>query len=217
MLPIFDYNPPDVPLNIVYEDAAIIVANKPAGLLSVPGKNIGREDCLTARLQAQFWDALLVHRLDCDTSGLIIYARTKQAQGFLGQEFEKRRAEKTYIARVWGVPAHSSGQIDLPIGADWENRPRQMIDLVNGKPSQTGWQVLSDDGQTARVQLAPKTGRSHQLRVHMQALGHPILGDPIYASGPALGFDRLMLHAQNLSLHHPTTGEWISFHAPTPF
>lgn len=217
MLPIFDYNPPDVPLDIVYQDAAIIVANKPSGLLSVPGKNIGREDCLTARLQAEYWDALLVHRLDCDTSGLIIYGRTKQAQGFLGQEFEKRRAAKTYIARVWGVPTLREGQIDLPIGADWENRPRQMIDLENGRPSQTGWRVLSDDGQTARMELHPKTGRSHQLRVHMQALGHPILGDPIYASGAALDFPRLMLHAQELSLHHPTSGEWVTFTAPTPF
>lgn len=217
MLPKFDYNPPDVPLDIVYEDAQIIVANKPAGLLSVPGKNEGREDCLTARLQAKFWDALLVHRLDCDTSGLIIYARTKQAQGFLGQEFEKRRAEKTYIARVWGVPASPSGLIDLPIGPVWEDRPRQQVDLEHGRASQTGWQVLQTDANTARMQLHPKTGRSHQLRVHMLALGHPILGDPIYATGPARDFPRLMLHAQELALHHPATGEWVCFSAPAPF
>jgi len=217
MLPQFEYNPPDVPLDIVFQDAAIIVANKPAGLLSVPGKNAGREDCLTARLQAQFWDALLVHRLDCDTSGLIIYARTKQAQGFLGQEFEKRRAEKTYIARVWGVPVPREGVMDLPIGPDWHDRPRQMIDAENGRPAQTFWRVLGDDGHTARMELHPKTGRSHQLRVHMQALGHPILGDPIYASGPALAFPRLMLHAEALALHHPSTGEWVAFTAPAPF
>jgi tRNA pseudouridine32 synthase / 23S rRNA pseudouridine746 synthase len=217
MLPQFDYNPPDVPLDIVYQDSQIIVANKPAGLLSVPGKNAGREDCLTSRLQAQFWDALLVHRLDCDTSGVIIYARTKQAQGFLGQEFEKRRAEKTYIARIWGRPDADSGLIDLPIGPDWHDRPRQMIDHENGRDSQTAWQVLSSDGPTCRVQLHPKTGRSHQLRVHMQALGHPILGDPIYSSGPARDFSRLMLHAQTLCLHHPHTGERVSFTAAAPF
>jgi tRNA pseudouridine32 synthase/23S rRNA pseudouridine746 synthase len=217
MLPEFTYAPPDVPLDIIYEDAAIIVANKPAGLLSVPGKNAGREDCLTARLMARYWDALLVHRLDCDTSGVIIYARTKQAQGFLGQEFERRRAQKTYIARIWGVPDAREGLIDLPIGPDWADRPRQMIDPENGRPSQTGWQVLADDGQTARVKLHPKTGRSHQLRVHMQALGHPILGDPIYAIGPSLGYARLMLHAQDLALHHPVTGEWVQFSAPVPF
>jgi tRNA pseudouridine32 synthase/23S rRNA pseudouridine746 synthase len=217
MLPQFDYNPPDVPLDIVYQDTQIIVANKPAGLLSVPGKNVGREDCLTARLQAQFWDALLVHRLDCDTSGIIIFARTKQAQGFLGQEFEKRRAEKTYIARVWGVPEASEGMIDLPLGPDWNDRPRQMVDPENGRASQTGWQVLSRDGHTSRVQLHPKTGRSHQLRVHMQALGHPILGDPIYASGPARDFPRLMLHAQTLCLHHPETGARVTFTVPAPF
>ncbi len=217
MLPQFVYTPPDVPLEIVYQDAAIIVVNKPAGLLSVPGKNEGREDCLTARLQAAFWDALLVHRLDCDTSGLIIYARTKQAQGFLGQEFEKRRAQKTYIARVWGVPAAAHGEIDLPIGPDWFDRPRQMIDRENGRPAQTTWHVLGDDGQTARVQLGPKTGRSHQLRVHMLALGHPILGDPIYATGAALNFPRLMLHAEKLALHHPFTGDMVEFFAPAPF
>lgn len=217
MLPHFDYNPPDVPLDIVYQDSQIIVANKPAGLLSVPGKKVGREDCLIARLQARFWDALLVHRLDCDTSGIIIFARTKQAQGFLGQEFEKRRSEKTYIARVWGRPSADSGLIDLPIGPDWNDRPRQIIDLENGKESQTAWQVLSCDGPTCRVQLHPKTGRSHQLRVHMLALGHPILGDPIYAEGPARDFSRLMLHAQTLCLHHPQTGERISFSARVPF
>jgi tRNA pseudouridine32 synthase/23S rRNA pseudouridine746 synthase len=168
-------------------------------------------------LQAQFWDALLVHRLDCDTSGIIIFARTKQAQGFLGQEFEKRRAEKTYIARVWGVPSASEGMIDLPLGPDWNDRPRQMVDHENGRASQTRWQVLSHDGHTSRVQLHPKTGRSHQLRVHMQALGHPILGDPIYASGPARDFPRLMLHAQTLCLHHPQTGARVTFTAAAPF
>jgi tRNA pseudouridine32 synthase / 23S rRNA pseudouridine746 synthase len=217
MIPDFVYNPPDVPLDILYQDAQIIVANKPAGLLSVPGKLEGRSDCLVSRLQAARWDTLLVHRLDCDTSGVMIFARTKQAQGFLGQEFEKRRAKKTYIARVWGQLTPDAGHIDLPLCADWPNRPRQMVDHVNGRPAQTDWQVIGRDADTTLVRLHPLTGRSHQLRVHMLAQGCPILGDPIYATGKARDFPRLMLHAETLSLHHPASGEWITFTAPCPF
>ena len=142
MIPDFIYNPPDVPLDILYQDAQIIVVNKPAGLLSVPGKLEGREDCLISRLQAAHWDTLLVHRLDCDTSGVMIFARTKQAQGFLGQEFEKRRAKKTYIAEVYGQLTPDQGHIDLPLCADWPNRPRQMVDHTHGRPAQTDWQVI---------------------------------------------------------------------------
>jgi tRNA pseudouridine32 synthase / 23S rRNA pseudouridine746 synthase len=217
MITDFVYTPPDVPLDILYQDDQIIVANKPAGLLSVPGKLAGREDCLVARLQAEHWDTLLVHRLDCDTSGVMIFARTKQAQGFLGQEFEKRRAKKTYVARVWGQLTPDSGHIDLPLCTDWPNRPRQMVDHTNGRPAQTDWQVISRDATTTRVRLFPRTGRSHQLRVHMLAQGCPILGDPIYASGEALAFPRLMLHAESLSLHHPATGDWLTFTAPCGF
>jgi tRNA pseudouridine32 synthase / 23S rRNA pseudouridine746 synthase len=217
MIPDFVYDPPDVPLDILYQDAQIIVVNKPAGLLSVPGKLAGREDCLTARLQAAHWDTLLVHRLDCDTSGVMIFARTKQAQGFLGQEFEKRRAKKTYLARVWGQLTPDQGHIDLPLATDWPNRPRQQVDHAQGRPAQTDWQVIGRDTETTRVRLSPLTGRSHQLRVHMLAQGHPILGDPIYATGPARAFPRLMLHAESLALHHPATGDWISFEAPAPF
>jgi tRNA pseudouridine32 synthase / 23S rRNA pseudouridine746 synthase len=217
MIPDFVYAPPDVPLDILYQDDLIIVANKPAGLLSVPGKLEGREDCLVSRLQAAHWDTLLVHRLDCDTSGVMIFARTKQAQGFLGQEFEKRRAKKTYVARVWGQLTPDQGHVDLPLAADWPNRPRQMVDEVNGRPAQTDWQVIGRDAETTRVRLSPLTGRSHQLRVHMLAMGHPILGDPIYATGPARDFPRLILHAETLSLHHPGSGEWVSFTAPCPF
>ncbi len=217
MIPDFDYRPPDVPLDILFQDDQIIVANKPAGLLSVPGKLAGREDCLVSRLQAAHWDTLLVHRLDCDTSGVMIFARTKQAQGFLGQEFEKRRAKKTYVARVWGQLTPDQGHIDLPLCADWPNRPRQMVDLVNGRAAQTDWQVTARDDVGTRVQLFPLTGRSHQLRVHMLAQGCPILGDPIYATGPARDFPRLMLHAETLSLHHPTSGAWVTFTASCPF
>lgn len=217
MIPDFIYRPPDVPLDVLYQDAHIIVANKPAGLLSVPGKLEGRADCLVSRLQATHWDTLLVHRLDCDTSGVMIFARTKQAQGFLGQEFEKRRARKTYVARVWRQLTPDEGHIDLPLCTDWPNRPRQMVDHVNGRPARTDWQVIDRDAETTRVRLFPLTGRSHQLRVHMLAQGCPILGDPIYATGPARDFPRLMLHAETLSLHHPATGDWVTFSAPCPF
>lgn len=217
VLPDFVYDPPDVPLCILYEDKQILVVDKPAGLLSVPGKLAGREDCLISRLQAARWDALLVHRLDCDTSGVMIFARTKQAQGFLGQEFEQRRAQKTYVARVAGEMAGESGTVDLPIGADWPNRPRQMVSHEHGRPAVTDWQVIErKDGET-RVRLTPHTGRSHQLRVHMQELGHAILGDPIYATGDAKDFPRLMLHAETLALHHPARGDLISFTASVPF
>ncbi|MEO6301121.1 MAG: RluA family pseudouridine synthase [Paracoccaceae bacterium] len=213
----FDYNPPNVPLSIIHQDAAIIVVDKPAGLLSVPGKLEGRKDCLESRLRAEYWDSLLVHRLDCDTSGVMIFARTKPAQGFLGQEFEQRRAKKSYVARVWGRIDQNNGRVDLPIGSDWPNRPRQMVDPVNGRSAITEWQVMDRSDSETRVLLSPLTGRSHQLRVHMLELGHPILGDPIYANGAARDFPRLMLHAETLTLHHPATKEWVTFSAPCPF
>lgn len=217
MIPDFDYRPPDVPLAILHEDDQIIVVDKPAGLLSVPGKLAGREDCLVSRLQAARWDALLVHRLDCDTSGVMIFARTKKAQGFLGQEFEQRRAKKTYVARVRGVVDGTRGRIDLPLCADWPNRPRQMVSFEHGRPAVTDWEVTGRAPDETRMRLTPLTGRSHQLRVHMLELGHPILGDPIYATGPARDAPRLMLHAGTLGLHHPATGDWIDFTAPCPF
>ena len=217
MIADFVYCPPDTPLDVIFQDDQIIVVNKPAGLLSVPGKLAGRKDCLITRLQALLWDALLVHRLDCDTSGVMIFARTKTAQGFLSQEFEKRRAAKTYIARVWGQMPGPSGHVDLPLATDWPNRPRQHVDHENGRPAQTGWQVIEYDGKNTKLRLSPLTGRSHQLRVHMLALGHPILGDPIYATEAARDFPRLMLHAETLSLHHPDTKLWLDFKAPCPF
>lgn len=212
----FDYRPPNVPLRVIHQDDLVIVVDKPAGLLSVPGKLEGRRDCLESRLRAEFWDSLLVHRLDCDTSGVMIFARTKVAQGFLGQEFEQRRAKKSYLARVAGVVAQEQGRIDLPIGADWPNRPKQMVDHVNGRSAITDWEVVGRSADETRVRLSPQTGRSHQLRVHMLALGHPILGDPIY-SGDAAHFERLMLHAETLALHHPGTKAWVEFQAECPF
>ncbi|WP_103332276.1 RluA family pseudouridine synthase [Pseudotabrizicola formosa] len=217
LIPDFGYDPPDVPLSVLYEDAHILVVDKPAGLLSVPGKLEGRQDCLISRLQAEYWDALVVHRLDCDTSGVMIFARTKQAQGFLGQEFEQRRARKTYVARVWGVMEEDRGHVDLPLGSDWPRRPRQMVDPENGRPAQTDWEVIGRDETETRVRLHPLTGRSHQLRVHMLALGHVIIGDQIYATGAAREAPRLMLHSETLSLHHPATNDRVTFSAPLPF
>ena len=213
----FSYDPPPGDPVILHEDARIIVVDKPSGLLSVPGKLEGRDDCLMARLEVFRPGALLVHRLDCDTSGVMIFARDKQAQGHLGQEFEKRRAKKAYVARVAGVMEADRGQVDLPLCADWEYRPRQKVDYEHGRPAVTDWEVIArEDGET-RVRMYPKTGRSHQLRVHMLSLGHPILGDPIYAEGAARDYPRLMLHAERLGLHHPAGGGWVEFAAVCPF
>lgn len=213
----FDYTPPDTPLSVIHADDQMLVLDKPSGLLSVPGKLEGRHDCLISRLQAAHPEALLVHRLDCDTSGVIVFARNKAAQGWLGQEFEKRVAKKVYVARLWGHLMPARGRVDLPLCADWPNRPRQMVSHEHGRPAQTDWQVVADEATGSRVRLMPLTGRSHQLRVHMAELGHPILGDPIYATGPARGFPRLMLHAESLSLRHPATKEVVTFQAAVPF
>jgi tRNA pseudouridine32 synthase / 23S rRNA pseudouridine746 synthase len=217
LIPDFAYDPPDTPLQFLHEDAQVLVMDKPAGLLTVPGKLANRQDCLITRLQAARWDALVVHRLDCDTSGVILFARTKQAQGFLGQEFEQRRARKTYIARVHGRIAGEDGTIDLPLGSDWDYRPRQKVDHIDGRPAQTDWQVIDRSTDETRVRLTPHTGRSHQLRVHMLALGHPIVGDQIYAPETSRQYPRLMLHAESLSLHHPVGGGRVTFAAPVPF
>ena len=212
----FDYNPPMGPLVILHRDAQVLVVDKPPGLLSVPGKLEGRQDCLETRLRRAYPNSLLVHRLDCDTSGVMIFARSKAAQGFLGQEFEKRRARKTYVAVVMGEVLGESGHIDLPLGADWPNRPRQMVDHDTGRPAQTDWQVIARREGSTVLRLHPLTGRSHQLRVHLLSLGHPIQGDPIYDPARAKNFPRLMLHAESLSLHHPATGQWVTYTSPCP-
>ncbi|HBU15922.1 MAG TPA: RNA pseudouridine synthase [Gemmobacter sp.] len=217
-MPPYEYNPPDVPLDILHHDSALLIVNKPAGLLSVPGKDPGKEDCLIDRLRRVFPEVLLVHRLDCDTSGVMVFALTKAAQGNLGQQFEKRQTKKIYIARLWGHLEPKEGTVDLPLCVDWPNRPRQHVNHEQGKPAVTDWRVIRHDGKTTRVRLMPQTGRSHQLRVHMLALGHPILGDLIYAEGPAReDYPRMMLHAESLRLRHPETGKSITFSAPVPF
>ncbi|AAV96619.1 RluA family pseudouridine synthase [Ruegeria pomeroyi] len=212
-----DYNPPQDPLDVLHEDAELIVLNKPAGLLSVPGRGAHLADCLLSRVQAAFPGALLVHRLDRDTSGVMVFAQTPHAQRNLGRQFEERKTRKTYVARLWGRLEPKTGTVDLPLIVDWPNRPRQMVCHETGKPAVTDWRVLRYEGDTTRVRLLPRTGRSHQLRVHCQALGHPILGDPFYATGAAQAFPRLMLHSEELRLKHPESGRSMTFRAPAPF
>ncbi|MEJ6392899.1 RluA family pseudouridine synthase [Gymnodinialimonas sp. 2305UL16-5] len=214
----FNYAPPDVPLDMVHEDHELLLVNKPAGLLSVPGKGEHLADCLIARLQVAFPEALLVHRLDMDTSGVMVFARSPAAQRHLGLQFEKRHVKKAYVARVWGEVAEKQGHIDLPLIVDWPNRPLQHVDYETGKPAQTDWRRMRVDADgTTRLRLHPLTGRSHQLRVHMREIGHPILGDPFYATGAARDFPRLMLHAESLKLRHPDGGKGLLFRAPVPF
>ena len=172
------YNPPMDPLDVIHLDHELLLVNKPSGLLSVPGRGPLLADCLISRIQADYPTALLVHRLDRDTSGVMVFALSPHAQRHLGLQFEKRQTQKTYVARVWGQMVEQSGTVDLPIIVDWPNRPRQMICHETGRAAQTDWQVIKSGPQETRVKLSPKTGRSHQLRVHMLALGHPILGDP---------------------------------------
>ncbi|MDR9427852.1 MAG: RluA family pseudouridine synthase [Salibaculum sp.] len=211
------YAPPDTPLEIVHDDHEILLVDKPAGLLSVPGKGPHLADCLLARVQDVCPQALLVHRLDRDTSGLMVFALTPHAQRHLGQQFEKRRMKKTYVARVAGRLTPGRGTVDLPLIVDWPNRPRQMVDHEAGKQAVTDWRVVRATDAESRVRLSPRTGRSHQLRVHMQALGHPILGDPFYADGTALDHSRLMLHSESLQLRHPDGGRAVRFRAKCPF
>lgn len=211
------YDPPQDPLVVLHEDAEVLLVDKPSGLLSVPGKGPDLADCLITRIQSVFPQALLVHRLDRDTSGVMIFAMTPYAQRHLGLQFEKRMTRKTYVARVWGVPDASSGTIDQPLIVDWPNRPLQKVCHETGKAAQTDWKRIKDQGDTARVRMYPKTGRSHQLRVHMLTLGHPILGDPFYATGPARDFDRLMLHSEELRFNHPQGGRSMKIRAKAPF
>lgn len=208
--------PPEAPV-ILHQDAALLVVDKASGLLSVPGKGPGRADCLITRLQAHWPLVRLVHRLDCDTSGVIVFALTHEAQADLNLQFEERRTQKRYIARIAGHPAAEKGRIDLPLIVDWPNRPLQKVCHDTGRPAQTDWKLLGLEGDNARVALKPLTGRSHQLRVHMQAMGHPILGDTLYAQGAARDFPRLMLHAEELRLRHPLSGAAMTFRAPVAF
>lgn len=210
------------PLTVLHADQHLIVVDKPAELLSVPGRGAHLQDCVASRAQAIYPDALIVHRLDMSTSGLLVLGRGAEAQRTLSMAFEQRRVHKRYEAVVVGRPAQQAGTIDLPLRCDWPNRPRQMVDHELGKPSVTHWRALGAwPGTTieaTRVELEPVTGRSHQLRVHLLALGHPILGDNLYASGAALtAAPRLLLHACALTLPHPLSGEPMQFDSAAPF
>ena len=209
--------PPDTGIPVIFADDALIVADKPAGLLSVPGRGPERADCLVSRLQRDYPDALAVHRLDMSTSGLLVLARGEEMHRRLSKLFRDRLVDKRYVAVVAGLVEADSGEIDLPLIVDWPNRPRQMVDHTIGKPSLTRFRVLerNPESNTTRVELEPWTGRSHQLRVHMASLGHPILGDELY--GDESSAPRLLLHALTLAFPHPLTGETVNFHAAAEF
>ncbi len=223
---------PGAEIQLVYEDDRLLVLDKPSGLLSVPGKGEDKQDCLSARVQAVYADALVVHRLDMATSGLMLMARGLQAQRSLSRAFASREVLKRYCAVVSGglsPPKGDWGLIDLPIALDWPRRPLRLIDAVTGKPSLTRWQIDAQSPPAAdadfdrsaaftRLLLAPETGRSHQLRVHLAAIGHPILGDTLYAPiDVQQRAGRLLLHASRLILAHPAIGQVMQFDSPSPF
>lgn len=210
------YAPPRDPLVVLYEDHELVVVDKPSGLLSVPGRGEDLADCLISRVQKEFPTALLVHRLDRDTSGVMIFALSRLSQRHLGLQFEKRQTRKVYEARVSGV-LEGSGVIDVPLIVDWPNRPKQKVCFETGKSAVTEYKALKTDGQETRVRLFPKTGRSHQLRVHLLHLGHPILGDPFYSDELGARHPRLMLHSTLLKIRHPEGGEPIQFKSRVPF
>ena len=219
----FVYSPPPPgPLPLLFEDDALLVLDKPEGLLSVPGRLAAHRDSLYARVQELHPQAMVVHRLDLATSGVIVMAKSLEVNRVLSRQFQQRRVEKRYQAVVEGTPATGGGLVDLPLICDWPNRPRQIVDHALGKPSQTEWtagESVEVGGQAGtRVHLRPITGRSHQLRVHMAELGHPIFGDRFYATeAGAEAAPRLLLHAERLELDHPDSGEPLTFAAPCPF
>lgn len=216
---LLDYFPPTDPyLNVLFVDDDILVVDKQSGLLSVPGKDPSLWDCIEYRARQQWPTAGMCHRLDKDTSGVLVMALNKRAHGRIGSQFEHRQTTKSYVARVSGVIAEDRGVIDLPLATDWENKPRQRVDFDNGRHAKTEWEVIEREANATRVKLVPLTGRTHQLRVHMKALGHVILGDAFYADSDDLkAADRLQLHAAELGFSHPSTGEFMTFVAPTPF
>ena len=217
--PDFIYRPPMSPyLDIIYQDDDLVVLNKQSGILSVPGRLAEHQDCLQHRVMSVLPTATVVHRLDMATSGIIVMALNKAAHVDISRQFEKRLTQKSYLARIYGQLGSEAGEVDLPLICDWPNRPKQKIDHEHGKKALTRYQLLNQEPTTALVELTPITGRSHQLRVHMLALGHPIIGDRLYAHDQALALsDRLQLHAKSLTLAHPVTKETLTFTAPCQF
>ena len=206
-------------LSWLHRDEALLAVDKPAGLLAVPGRGPDKQDCLWARVRDAEPEALVVHRLDMATSGLIVFARGPQVQRRLSAAFAARQVHKRYEAMVAGVVEGDAGEIDLPLAVDWPNRPRQQVDRLHGRPSLTRWRVLQRDvhAGTTRLMLEPVTGRSHQLRVHLAAIGHPIVGDPLYGLPAASAAPRLLLHASALRLTHPVHGVEMELSSVVPF
>ncbi len=202
---------------VLHHDEALVVARKPAGWLAVPGRGEDKADCLWARLAVQWPDLRVVHRLDMATSGLMLFALGLSMQRALSRAFERREVDKRYVAVVCGLVEGERGRIELPLAADWPNRPRQRVDAAQGREALTLWQRLSADtaAGTTRLALTPVTGRTHQLRVHLAAVGHAIVGDALYES--PIAAPRLLLHAARLELRHPLTGEAVAFEEPPPF
>jgi len=213
------YCPPQEPfLDILYQDEFILVLNKPSGLLSVPGRAPGNQDSLALRAQSQFPRALTVHRLDMATSGVMVMALNKDMHRELSRQFQERETHKVYYAWVWGEVIDNLGEVDLPLICDWPNRPLQKVDFEQGKAALTRWQKIRTAQGNTLMKLLPHTGRSHQLRVHMQAMGHPILGDEFYAGPEArAAAKQLQLHAAELGLMHPASGEDLLFKCLAPF
>ncbi|MFV8817712.1 pseudouridine synthase [Haliea sp. E17] len=196
---------------ILYRDPHLLLVRKPHLLLSIPGRHPLNKDSLISRLQQDYPTASIVHRLDLDTSGIMVIPLDKPTHAEISRQFQRREVEKTYEAVVWGIVENDSGEIELPIRCDWENRPLQMIDHERGKHALTRYEVMTRYPDRTRVRLKPVTGRSHQLRIHMRELGHPILGCDMYAHEEALGMaDRLLLHATHIGFRHPASGEWLS-------
>ena len=217
--PDFVYQPPMSPyLEVIYQDNDLVVLNKPSGLLTVPGRLPEHQDCLQHRVQSVLPTATIVHRLDMATSGIVLMALNKPAHVEISRQFEKREISKRYIARVYGELSEQQGEVNLPLICDWPNRPKQKVDHDNGKKATTQYQVIQQEKETCLVELTPITGRSHQLRVHMLALGHPIIGDKLYAHQQALALSsRLQLHAEAINFQHPITKEILNFKSSLPF
>lgn len=217
--PRFQYQPPPGEVELLHVDEAFVIAVKVHGLLSVPGRGDDRQDCLLTRVREKYPEVLVVHRLDMDTSGLLVLARGPAMQSRLARAFQERQVYKRYEAVLDGLLADDAGEVDLPMIVDWPNRPRQKVDFEHGRRALTRYRVLSRDAaaSSTRVELEPVTGRSHQLRVHMMSLGHPILGDELYAGAAVERAPRLLLHARDLGFAHPLTGEPMRFCAPPPF
>jgi len=210
---------PNDSLDLIFRDASLLVINKPAGLLAVPGRGADKQDCMASRVQVEFPDALVVHRLDMATSGLLLFARGVAMQCRLSHLFRERLIAKRYVAVVAGSLEPPTGEIDLPLVGDWPNRPLQRVDFKTGKPSLTRYRLLEHDActNTSRVELEPVTGRTHQLRVHMAAIWHPILGDALYGENAGGKAERLLLHAYSLSFAHPLSGELLTMVSEPPF